>query len=165
MWHYARGKALVGKEKLEEARRELAALERNLAATPQDFLLMRHSAVRLLGIADNDLTADIAAAGGDIPTAIAHLRLAVLLQDNLLYDEPPPWFLSEREALGRLLLESGKTEEAEAVFREDLKRHPENGLALHGLEKTLRAQDRASEADEVQKRFEKAWARADVKPR
>jgi tetratricopeptide (TPR) repeat protein len=165
MWHYARGKALAANGKRDEAKQELDGLERNLAATPQDLLLMRHSAVRLLGIATSDLSAAVAAAGGDQQTAIAHLRLAVILQDNLLYDEPPPWFFSEREVLGRDLVEAGKPVEAEAVFGEDLKRHPENGWALFGLEKSLRAQNRTAEADLVHQRFEKAWARADIKPR
>jgi tetratricopeptide (TPR) repeat protein len=165
MWHYARGKALAGKGKLQDAKEELAALGRNLAATPQDFLLMRHSAVRLLGIATSDLSAAVASAGGDQQTAIAQLRLAVILQDNLLYDEPPPWYFSEREALGKALLAAGNPAEAEAVFNDDLKRHPVNGWALFGLEKSLRAQNRTAEADDVHNRFEKAWARADIKPR
>jgi tetratricopeptide (TPR) repeat protein len=164
MWHYVRGKALAGKKDLAGARKELAALEKNLAATPQDFLLMRHSAVRLLAIADNDLAATLAEAAGRDQRAIARLRVAVVLQDGLLYDEPPPWYLSEREALGRLLLKTGKPEEAQAVFREDLERHPENGWALYGLERSLRAQGKIEDADGVKKRFDKAWARADVRP-
>jgi tetratricopeptide (TPR) repeat protein len=164
MWHYARGKALAGKGEVRAARKELAALERSLAATPQDKLLMRHSAVRLLSIADNDLAATLAAAGGHDERAIARLRVAVSLQDNLLYDEPPPWYFSEREALGRLLLKTGNPQEAEAVFREDLKRYPENGWALAGLEKSLSAQEKTAEAEEVRQRFERAWARADTEP-
>jgi tetratricopeptide (TPR) repeat protein len=164
MWHYARGKALAGKQDSRGARQELAALEDSLAATPQDLLLMRHSAVRLLSIAASDLAATLAAARGRNERAIAHLRTAVVLQDNLLYDEPPPWYFSEREALGRMLIATGKAVEAEAVFREDLKRQPENGWALFGLEKSLRDQKKTAEADEVQKRVEKAWARADRKP-
>jgi tetratricopeptide (TPR) repeat protein len=164
MWHYARGKALAGKQDSRAARKELAALEDSLAATPQDLLLMRHSAVRLLSIAQSDLNATLAAARGRNERAIAHLRTAVVLQDNLLYDEPPPWYFSEREALGRLLIATGKPVEAEAVFREDLKRQPENGWALFGLEKSLRDQKKTAEADDVQKRIEKVWARADRKP-
>lgn len=165
MWHYARGKALVGKGDLPAAKKELAGLKRNLAATPQDVLLMRHSVVRLLGIADNDLLASVAAAEGDFDAAIAQLRLAVILQDHLLYDEPPPWYFPEREALGRILLAAGKPADAEAVFREDLTRNHASGWALFGLEKSLRAQDKTDEADEAHKQFEKAWARADIEPR
>ncbi len=137
MWHYARGKALAAKGQSDAAERELAALEKKLADTPQDFLLMRHSAARLLGIAANDLAATLAAGSGQTSDAIAKLRVAVLLQDQLLYDEPPPWYYPEREALGRMLLAAGKPAEAEAVFREDLQRNPHSGWALYGLQKSL----------------------------
>jgi hypothetical protein len=39
---------------------------------------------------------------------------------------------------------------------------PENGWALIGLEQALRAQGRTKEADETQKRFQAAWANADI---
>ena len=120
--------------------------------------------MRLLGIADNDLAASVAAAEGRTDRAVAHLRLAVLLEDDLHYDEPPPWYFPEREALGGMLLQANKPAEAEAVFREDLNRHPESGWSLYGLERSLRAQNRAAEAEEVHARFKKAWARADFKP-
>jgi tetratricopeptide (TPR) repeat protein len=165
MWHYCRGKALVAKGESPDARRELAELQKNLAATPQDFLLMRHQAVRLLGIADNDLAATLAAAVDNFDGAIAHLRLAVILQDNLLYDEPPPWYMPERETLGRTLLKAGKPAEAESVFRQDLERNRHSGWALYGLEMSLRAQNKTAEADKVHAEFEKAWARADIEPR
>ncbi len=165
MWHYARGKALVATGQTAEATAELSALKKALAATPQDFLVMRHSAVRLLGIAENDLAATLAAAAGQMDEAIAPLRVAVLLQDQLLYDEPPPWYFPEREALGRLLLKADRPEEAEAVFREDLKRNPHSGWALFGLERSLLAQNRPNEAEPIRKQFEEAWTRADIEPR
>ena len=165
MWHYGRGKAFVGKGNTAEAEAELKAVEKNLADTPQDFLLMRHSTARLLGIAQNDLAADLASAAGRPEDAIARLRIAVLLQDQLLYDEPPPWYYSQRESLGRCLLEVDRAEEAEAVFREDLKRNPHSGWALYGLEKSLRAQQRNDDAQAVKAEFDKAWQRADIEPR
>jgi pimeloyl-ACP methyl ester carboxylesterase len=61
-----------------------------------------------------------------------------------------------------MLLESGRAAEAEAVYREDLQRFRENGWSLFGLRESLRAQRRGDEAADVQRRFERAWARADV---
>ena len=62
----------------------------------------------------------------------------MLLQDHLLYDEPPPWYCSEREQLASSLLSAGKAEEAEKVLNEDLVRNPNSGWALSLLEKSLR---------------------------
>jgi len=52
--------------------------------------------------------------------------------------------------------------EAETAYREDLARNPENGWALWGLARSLRGQQRTSDADAVQARFKKAWKRADI---
>jgi len=61
-----------------------------------------------------------------------------------------------------MLLEAGRAADAEAVYREDLQRFRENGWSLFGLRESLRAQRRGDEAADVQRRFERAWARADV---
>jgi hypothetical protein len=50
---------------------------------------------------------------------------------------------------------------AEKVYREDLKRNPENGWSLYGLAQSLQAQNADTAA--IEQRFQKAWARADVK--
>jgi len=53
--------------------------------------------------------------------------------------------------------------EAEAVYRQDLARYPENGWSLYGLALSLRAQNKTAEAALVGTRFEKSWQHADVK--
>lgn len=161
MWHYARGHAYCGKGQVAEAEAELAALEKSLAATPQDKLFMRHTVVRLLGIAQHDLAACIATASGKNEAAIANLRTAVLLQDQLLYDEPPPWHYSERGQLAKALLAAGKADEAEQVLNEDLVRNPNSGWSLALLEKCLRAQNKNPGADAAAEKFKAAWRRAD----
>jgi len=52
--------------------------------------------------------------------------------------------------------------EAETVYRDDLKIHPENGWSLFGLQQSLTAQGKSEEASQVGNRFAKAWADADV---
>ena len=84
------------------------------------------------------------------------------MQDRHWFTEPPPWYFPVRQALGAVLLTGGRAAEAEAVYREDLVRNPENGWSLHGLAQSLRAQGRGAEAGAVDERFRKAWARADV---
>jgi len=67
-----------------------------------------------------------------------------------------------RHSLGAVLIAAQKYADAEAVYREDLKRYPENGWSLRGLAQALEAQGKRQEAAEVKARLAKAWARADV---
>eukprot|EP01104_Vermistella_antarctica_P016959 TRINITY_DN5916_c0_g1_i1.p1 TRINITY_DN5916_c0_g1~~TRINITY_DN5916_c0_g1_i1.p1 ORF type:complete len:618 (-),score=125.32 TRINITY_DN5916_c0_g1_i1:42-1895(-) len=56
----------------------------------------------------------------DLKAAFEVLREAVTLEDDLAYDEPWGWMVPVRHALGGLLLEQGRAEEAAAAFRSDL---------------------------------------------
>lgn len=161
MWHYARGIALLGKNDVEGALAELA--EAKAIAGMADVPGMgRLSAPDMLKLAVSVLEGEIAAKQGDFDRAIARLEEAVNVQENLAYTEPPPWHYPVRQSLGAVLLEAGKPDHAEVVYQEDLKRWRENGWSLYGLLLSLRAQGRSREADLVEKRFLKAWVRADV---
>ncbi len=94
--------------------------------------------------------------------ALAALRHAVALQDEFPYDEPPTWPIPMRHPLGAALLAQGQYAEAEKVYREDLRQHPENGWSLFGLQEALLLQRRPEEAQAVAVRFERAWAHATV---
>jgi len=85
------------------------------------------------------------------------LRRAVAMQDSLNYDEPPDWFFPVRESLGGVLLTSGNATEAEKVFRDDLDRNPRNPRSLFGLREALKAQNRAYDAQFVDKLLQAAW--------
>ena len=52
--------------------------------------------------------------------------------------------------------------EAEAVFREDLRRNRRNGRSLFGLTESLKAQGKTREAELVRREFERAWKNADT---
>ena len=165
VWHWARGLAFVAKGELRNADREAAALARLEREMPADVLVTQvNKGKTLLGIASNWLSGEIAAKRGRTNEAVKRLRKAVELEDSLTYMEPPDWFDPARHALGAVLLDAGRAKDAEAVYREDLVRNPENGWALKGLAQSLRAQRRETEAAEVEARLAKAWARADVKP-
>ena len=84
------------------------------------------------------------------------------MQDSFNYIEPPQWYYSVRHSLGAVLLRHGQAAEAERVYREDLKKFPENGWALFGLMKALEAQGKSADAKAVEARFRKAWAGSDV---
>jgi tetratricopeptide (TPR) repeat protein len=165
IWHYARGVAQVRLGALDEARAELAAL-RAVAVQPAATELIvaggTAPAATLLEIGAHELAGEIAAAEGDVETAVAELERAVSMQDALVYMEPPPWYYPVRQALGAVLLDAGRSGDAEAVYRIDLKKYPENGWSLFGLAQSLEQQGRADDAALVQRGFVTAWQQADV---
>lgn len=116
----------------------------------------------LLEAATAVLDAKVASTKGDHAAAIAAWTRAVAAQDAMAYDEPPAWYYPIRESLGGELLRAGKPEEAEAVFREDLKRNPMNGRSLFGLAEALKQQKKETDAAAAAARFKEAWRRADV---
>ena len=87
---------------------------------------------------------------------------AVAAADALPYDEPPVFFYPVRESLGAALLLSGKAQEAERVFREDLVKHPRNPRSLFGLRDSLVKQNKAGDAEWVNREFDAAWKDADT---
>ena len=165
MWHYAQGSAAVRQGRLDEARAHHADLARATEDPAIEAMRVweRYSVVHGVRIAERMLRAELERVAGDPGVAIAALREAVLIEDDLPYDEPPAWHLPVRHSLGAMLLAEGLPAEAEAVYREELRRNPENGWSLYGLNQALLAQEDAGEAAEVGKRFERAWADADVK--
>jgi tetratricopeptide (TPR) repeat protein len=162
--HYARGLAFAAHGKVSDADQELASLRqlqsdaRLAAVTIWDI----NTGSALLGIAEASVTGEIATARGDWPAAIAALRRAVEREDALTYDEPPPWHLPARQQLAGVFLRAGRPVDAEATYRRDLDRHPENGWSLAGLAQSLRAQGKGAAALRVEQRFARVWATADV---
>jgi tetratricopeptide (TPR) repeat protein len=165
MWHYAQGIAAVRQKKLDEARRHHEALT---AATRDPAIEKmkvwdRYSVIHGVRIGERLLTAELAREQKDYTAAVAALNEAVALESAIPYDEPPGWHAPVRQTLGAVLLQAGKPAEAQSVFLDELRRNPENGWSLYGLEQSLRAQGRKPEAKEIAERFERAWANADVK--
>jgi len=87
------------------------------------------------------LAGHIAVAKGDLPGAITHLREATRHEDALVYGEPPEWTVPVRQELGVVLLKAGRPEEAEQVFRDDLKRFPKNIWSQEGLAEASKSGD------------------------
>jgi tetratricopeptide (TPR) repeat protein len=165
-WHFARGMALAGKGKLAEADAEHRIVHEAADKTPPDQVFampVNNKTKDVLTIAVNVLGAKIALARNNSTDAIAMLRKAVAVQDSLNYDEPPDWFYPVRESLGAVLLLSGNAAEAEKVFREDLERNPRNPRSLFGLSEALRAQNRAYDAQFVDKQFQTNWKGGNIK--
>jgi predicted Zn-dependent protease len=163
VWHYGRGIAQNAKGQAAEARRELGQLEAGIQAMPpEQTVAFFFRARNVLQLAANHLAGEIAAKAGDTATAERLLRAAVLEQDTHWFTEPPPWYFPVRQALGAVLLQGGRAREAEQVYREDLRRNPDNGWSLYGLVQSLKAQGNGTEAARTEVAFRKAWAQADV---
>ena len=162
-WRYARGLAYAATGRRAEADGELAALRQLAAGVPADrSLAFFFKTQTILALADNVLAGEIAARSGQTDLAVRHFLAAVAEQDGHWFTEPPVWYYPVRQSLGAVLLAGGRPVEAEAVYRDDLKRNPDNGWSLFGLAQSLRAQGKTAEAAAVEARFQKAWARADV---
>jgi tetratricopeptide (TPR) repeat protein len=155
MAHYARGVAFAATGKPANAATELDAVKQAAAAaSPDDKPVMN--------IAMHALMGEIAQRGGRLDEAATHFKAAMAVEDGMLYFEPPPWYYPIRHSLGAVLTQAGKPAEAEVLYREDLKRFPENGWALFGLMQALRAQGKTADAAAVDARFREAWKDADV---
>jgi tetratricopeptide (TPR) repeat protein len=163
-WHFARGSAFAAKNQIEMAEAERQILQTARRETPADleFSMFSNKARTFLELAENILDARIAAAKGDHEQAIKYWEKAVDVEDQLYYGEPPEWFYPVRESLGAALLLNGHADRAEAVFRADLEQYPRNPRSLFGLLKSLEAQKKSSNVEEVRGEFEAAWKNADT---
>lgn len=169
--HYSKGVAHAALGEVEEAEKEKALFLAARNKVPDSRLLHTNTCIDLLAIATEMLDGEIEYRKGNHDVAFAHLRRAVELDDALLYDEPWGWIQPSRHALGALLLEQGRIDEAEAVYREDLGLggnlsraliHPDNVWSLQGLHECLLRRGEKSELRLIKQRLDLAMARADM---
>lgn len=160
--HFARGTALAALGRLAEAERAQSDFHAATGKVTAEMIVGNNPATLILSIAEHQLAGEIMNRKGDVSGAVRELREAARIEDSIRYNEAPDWLLPVRHALGAVLVRASRWSEAEAAYREDLVKNPENGWALWGLARSLRGQQRASEADSVQARFKQAWKRADV---
>jgi tetratricopeptide (TPR) repeat protein len=162
-FHFARTVALAAKGRVDEANAELAQLDTLAAKAAPDAAAGLNSAKDVFAVANLVARGEVARAAKKTDEAVATLREAAAKEDLLAYDEPADWFIPVRHELGAVLLSTGKSADAEKVYRDDLVRHPHNGWALFGLAQALRAQHKDADAAKVDQEFSNAWKNADVK--
>ena len=163
MAQYARGVAFAATRRFAEAGAALDTLEQIAKDGMHVYASTGWTTPGTnLQIATHALKGEIAARQGRLEEGIGHFRAAMTIEDDQLYTEPPDWYYPIRHSLGPLLLRAGRPAEAEQLYREDLKRFPENGWSLFGLAQALRAQGKEAEAVKVDARFARAWAGTDV---
>lgn len=164
IWSYAVGGAYAATGDLVNARLEFDKL--NMLANAPDADKYRVGATpasAVLTLAAFALEGEILQAEGRLPEAIVAFQKAVVIEDQNNYTEPPDWSQPIRHFLGAALVEAKRFEEAEAVYRRDLRWNQNNGWSLYGLYQSLTKQGKDQEAQVVYAQYEKAWSRADAK--
>jgi tetratricopeptide (TPR) repeat protein len=162
VWHYARALAFATTGRIDEAAAEQEAFARALPAIPESRYLFNNPAGSILRVAEAMVAGELAYRRGLHEEAFEHLREAVRRDDALSYDEPWGWMQPARHSLGALLLEQGRAAEAKTVYLDDLRRHPKNVWALHGLAECHERLGEDAEARLVRESFDTARVRADV---
>ncbi len=161
-YHYVRGLALLATRGAESAKVERDSLAAIQAVMPPGQMANLNSMKSILTIALHHLNAEIALAQKKTDVAVRELRQAIAVEDGLTYDEPPAWYLPMRQVLGNTYLGARRPKDAEAAFREDLKRNRENGWSLKGLKAALEQQGKKQEAAEVTTRLRQVWHQAAI---
>ena len=162
LWDFARGYAHLRSGSADSASIYLTRVYDGAAAGADSVIFRGHTARDLLTITGAILQAEIARAQDRPAEAVELLEGAVTIEDNLRYDEPEPLNFSARHWLGSALLDAGRPDDAERVFRAELEDHPHNGWSLTGLRLALLAQNRDAQADQVEADLDRAWAAADT---
>ncbi|NUP37786.1 MAG: hypothetical protein HOY76_12405 [Streptomyces sp.] len=171
MLHYARGVAYSAMGMIHQAEAARDSFRSARERVPESRMLFNNTCRDILDIASAMLDGELHYRKGEYELAFASLARSIDLDDNLPYDEPWGWMQPTRHAYGALLLEQGRVEEAEAVYRADLglddtlpraSQHPANVWALHGYHECLMRLGKAAEARIVAKQLTVAAALADV---
>jgi tetratricopeptide (TPR) repeat protein len=162
IWHFARGMAFLRTENISRAEKELVQLD-SLASLDalKSFYFSLNPASDIAQVPLHLLKGELLIKQGKSAEGITTLKEAVAKEDGFRYTEPPDWKVFSRHFLGAALSDAGNFVEAEKIFNEDLKRNPENGWSLKGLEKCEQKTGRSATA--VSKRFASAWKDADIK--
>lgn len=139
-WHFCRAQGFAHLADLTAARHEQELM--------MDYKkqIDEPEKIKIIELAQTDLEATFARIEKRYPEYITLLNKTVELQDQLNYDEPPEWYLSQRIVLGAALLEQQRYKEAEALFLKTLDRLQRNGRALFGLLLSLKGQNRTIDA-------------------
>lgn len=154
-WRYARAMALLAKDQVDEAEREFETLK----TLVQDPVLKgpttfsSNNGFTILRIAVEVVAGELAAKRKDWDRALVHLERAVRFDDALVYTEPHDWHVPARQNLAGVLMAAGRTDEAETVLWEDLKRNPQHVWTLSLLAKALRLQEKNADAARIEARL------------
>ena len=169
--HYGRTVALANLGRIDEAMIELDTFRTAQAGVDDTRFMFNNEARDVLKIAASMADGELAYKSGQTAQGLESLARAVEASDNLVYDEPWGWMQPPRHALAALLMDQGRFDEAEAIYRADLGlddtlpravQHPRNVWSLHGLEECLSARGETVERPHVRALLDQALARSEV---
>ena len=163
IWSYVLGSAHLAKGNLSQAQIELSKLKK-IANSPNadQYRVGATPASSVLKVAAYGLEGETHMAKGEYSRAVASFKKGVEIEDLNNYAEPPDWAQPMRHYLGAALLKSNKPEEAEIVYRRDLRWNQNNGWSLYGLYQSLKMQGKASESEEIYKKWTESWKLSDI---
>ena len=163
IWSYVLGSAHLAKGNLSQAQIELSKLKK-IANSPNadQYRVGATPASSVLKVAAYGLEGETYMAKGEYSKAVASFKKGVEIEDLNNYTEPPDWAQPMRHYLGAALLKSNKPEEAEIVYRRDLRWNQNNGWSLFGLYQSLKMQGKASESEEIYKKWTESWKLSDI---
>ncbi|CAI7641401.1 unnamed protein product [Penicillium bialowiezense] len=171
MTHYAKGVAFAATERVPEAESERALFHESVKRIPASRTIFNNKCTDILNVGSAMLDGEIAYRRGEYDDAFAHLREAARRDDTLPYDEPWGWMQPTRHALGALLLEQDRVEEALDVYAADLGvdttlpralRHYNNVWASHGYNECLVKLGKKHETWKFSAQLRSALAMADI---
>ena len=161
-WYYGRTIAFSALGLIQEAEAAFDSLSLAYSRIPDSRLVGNNSARTVLEIGLLMAEGELEYRKGNYDKSFGLLSQAVEKDDALRYDEPWGWMMPVRHALGALLTEQGRYQEAIAVYEKDLVLHPGNGWALKGLADCYALNGQDIEAEQTAKLFREAWNYADV---
>lgn len=165
IYDFARGMAFVNTGLPDSARRCLMLLRRKSADSGLAIAdTLNNTALQGAEIAGEILNASIFFSENKYDSAIAHIQMAMRVEDSLFYYEPKDWLLPARQYLGAFYLKMGNPAMAEKVYREDLTWNPGNGWSLLGLYQSLKAGNKNDQAEGYKIKYMQSFSGAEQIP-
>jgi hypothetical protein len=132
--HFAKGMAYAHLNQRDAARKSMTAVDRLISADILTIPVPPFSPPKTAAtVARNLLAGAIEESEGNLTAAINFYRVAVEVEDGMVYNEPEDWLLASRPYLGNALKKNNQLSEAQKVFEADLRDHPNNLKSLRGL--------------------------------
>ena len=171
MNYYGKGVAYAALGNIENAEAARVQFDGFIETIPEDAIFLSNPVRNILSVGKAMLEGELEYRRRNYERAFEALRIAVERDDNLNFTEPWAWMHPPRHALGALLAQQGRFEEAETVYRTDLgytgniarcSQHPDNVWALHGLLECVNKSGVSNEARLLRQKLTIAQARTDL---